>query len=150
MIPNHLITANVEDMPDEIKAHRDQLEGRAMLVKRARVIPLEAIVRGFLTGKTVINKSSRALINRIQDLLGKSTKRPRQFMGYSYHLGLLNLRDYHNPYSHPQQRLSKVHTTKIFTQMLPPASLELSSMVSFQRLLLNFTSSPQHMPKEEV
>lgn len=37
-------------MPTEVKNYREQLEGRAMLVKKAEVIPLEAIVRGYLTG----------------------------------------------------------------------------------------------------
>lgn len=37
-------------MPKEVKQYRDQLEGRTMLVKKAKVIPIEAIVRGYLTG----------------------------------------------------------------------------------------------------
>lgn len=50
IIPNHLITTDVDQMPDDVKAYRDQLEGRSMLVRRAEVIPLEAIVRGYITG----------------------------------------------------------------------------------------------------
>jgi phosphoribosylaminoimidazole-succinocarboxamide synthase len=37
-------------MPEEVRKYKDQLEDRAMLVKKAKVIPLEAIVRGYLTG----------------------------------------------------------------------------------------------------
>lgn len=48
--PNHFVTANVDEMPEEIRKYKDQLEGRAMLVKKAKVISLEAIVRGYLTG----------------------------------------------------------------------------------------------------
>lgn len=48
--PTHFITANVDEMPEEVLKYKDQLEGRAMLVKKAKVIPLEAIVRGYLTG----------------------------------------------------------------------------------------------------
>ena len=48
--PTHFITANVDEMPEEVRKYKDQLEGRAMLVKKAKVIPLEAIVRGYLTG----------------------------------------------------------------------------------------------------
>lgn len=44
------MTANVDEMPDEIGLYKDQLAGRAMLVKKAEVIPLEAIVRGYITG----------------------------------------------------------------------------------------------------
>ncbi|KAG9049821.1 Bifunctional purine biosynthetic protein ade1 [Tulasnella sp. UAMH 9824] len=46
IIPNHLITADIDQMPDDVKAYKDQLKGRSMLVRRAQVIPLEAIVRG--------------------------------------------------------------------------------------------------------
>ncbi|KAI0046485.1 hypothetical protein FA95DRAFT_1560040 [Auriscalpium vulgare] len=37
-------------MPTEVQKYKDQLEGRVMLVKKAKVIPLEAIVRGYITG----------------------------------------------------------------------------------------------------
>lgn len=50
IVPNHLITVDVDEMPEEVKQYRDQLEGRTMLVKKAKVIPIEAIVRGYLTG----------------------------------------------------------------------------------------------------
>ena len=42
-------------MPKEVHQHREQLEGRSILVKRADVIPLEAIVRGYITGKFRFN-----------------------------------------------------------------------------------------------
>jgi phosphoribosylaminoimidazole-succinocarboxamide synthase len=48
--PTHFVTANVDEMPEEVRKYKDQLEGRAMLVKKAKVIPLEAIVRGYLSG----------------------------------------------------------------------------------------------------
>ncbi|KAK2463841.1 hypothetical protein APHAL10511_004146 [Amanita phalloides] len=50
IIPNHLITAAIDEMPDEVWPYRDQIQGRAMLVKQAKVIPIEAIVRGYITG----------------------------------------------------------------------------------------------------
>jgi phosphoribosylaminoimidazole-succinocarboxamide synthase len=52
VIPNHLITADIDEMPEEVHKYRDQLEGRAMLVKKAKVIPIEAIVRGYISGQT--------------------------------------------------------------------------------------------------
>jgi len=48
--PTHFVTANIDEMPEEVRKYKDQIEGRAMLVKKAKVIPLEAIVRGYLTG----------------------------------------------------------------------------------------------------
>ncbi|KAH7930386.1 SAICAR synthetase [Leucogyrophana mollusca] len=50
IIPNHLITANLDEMPEEVRQYREQLEGRTMLVRKAKVVPLEAIVRGYITG----------------------------------------------------------------------------------------------------
>jgi phosphoribosylaminoimidazole-succinocarboxamide synthase len=48
--PNHLISANVDDYPEELKPYRDQLEGRSMLVKHARMIDVECVARGYLSG----------------------------------------------------------------------------------------------------
>lgn len=48
--PNHLVAWEVGDFPKEIQKHRDQLEGRSMLVKKAKPLAIEAIVRGYITG----------------------------------------------------------------------------------------------------
>jgi phosphoribosylaminoimidazole-succinocarboxamide synthase len=50
VIPNHLITTDVDDYPDECKEYADDLRGRSMLVKKAKVVPIECIVRGYITG----------------------------------------------------------------------------------------------------
>lgn len=50
IIPNHFVTANIDEMPQEVHKYKDQLNGRAMLVKKAQVVPLEAIVRGYMAG----------------------------------------------------------------------------------------------------
>ncbi|KAF9553663.1 SAICAR synthetase [Agrocybe pediades] len=50
IIPNHFVTANIDEMPQEVRKYKDQLDGRAMLVKKAEVVPLEAIVRGYMAG----------------------------------------------------------------------------------------------------
>ncbi|KAG8906141.1 Bifunctional purine biosynthetic protein ade1 [Tulasnella sp. 403] len=50
IVPNHLVTANIDEMPEDVQKYKDELEGRCMLVKKAKVIPLEAIVRGYITG----------------------------------------------------------------------------------------------------
>jgi len=47
---NHLVTADVAKMPASVQAYRDQLDGRTMLVRRLKILPVEAIVRGYLTG----------------------------------------------------------------------------------------------------
>lgn len=50
IIPNHVVTSRIDEMPEEVHQHKEQLEGRSILVKKAEVIPLEAIVRGYITG----------------------------------------------------------------------------------------------------
>jgi len=50
VIPNHLITTNVDEYPDECKEYAVDLKGRSMLVKKAKVVPIECIVRGYITG----------------------------------------------------------------------------------------------------
>ena len=49
LVPNHLISADVDDFPPPFKGDRE-LAGRAMLVKRAEVIPIECVARGYLSG----------------------------------------------------------------------------------------------------
>lgn len=50
IVKNHIITADVDQYPGEIKKYRDMLEGRSMLVKKAKPFPVECIVRGYLSG----------------------------------------------------------------------------------------------------
>lgn len=50
ILPNHLITAEVEKYPTICHQYHDQLEGRSMLVRRTKVLPVECIVRGYLSG----------------------------------------------------------------------------------------------------
>ncbi|MBA2480116.1 MAG: phosphoribosylaminoimidazolesuccinocarboxamide synthase [Planctomycetes bacterium] len=47
---NHLVTADIAKMPASVQRYRDQLVGRTMLVKRLTILPVESIVRGYLTG----------------------------------------------------------------------------------------------------
>jgi phosphoribosylaminoimidazole-succinocarboxamide synthase len=49
-VPNHLITATAADFPSELQPYTDQLDGRSMLVKRAKMFPVECVVRGYLSG----------------------------------------------------------------------------------------------------
>lgn len=51
ILPTHLVTADIDQMPAEVRQYKDQLEGRTMLVRKAKVVPLEAIVRGYITGE---------------------------------------------------------------------------------------------------
>ncbi len=50
VVPNHVVSTHVEDYPSQLQPFRDQLEGRSMLVRKAKVFPVECVARGFLTG----------------------------------------------------------------------------------------------------
>lgn len=50
IVPNHLVSIDPADFPEEFAEYRNYLAGRAMLVKKAQTIPIECIVRGYLTG----------------------------------------------------------------------------------------------------
>ncbi|MGC8871634.1 MAG: phosphoribosylaminoimidazolesuccinocarboxamide synthase [Caldimicrobium sp.] len=50
LIENHLVTADVEKYPEVLKPYKDLLKNRSMLVKKAKVLPVECIVRGYITG----------------------------------------------------------------------------------------------------
>ncbi len=50
LVPNHLLATRPEQFPAALAPHADQLEGRAVIVRRARPLPIECIVRGYITG----------------------------------------------------------------------------------------------------
>ena len=50
IMPNHLLTAHIDEFPASCHPYRDQLDGRSMLVRRTQVVPIECIVRGYLSG----------------------------------------------------------------------------------------------------
>jgi len=50
LVPNHLISVEVNDFPPACQPYREMLTGRAMLVKKAQPLPVECIVRGYLAG----------------------------------------------------------------------------------------------------
>jgi phosphoribosylaminoimidazole-succinocarboxamide synthase len=50
LTPNHLLTADIREYPIALRAYEDQLEGRSMLVHRAKMIDVECVARGYLCG----------------------------------------------------------------------------------------------------
>jgi phosphoribosylaminoimidazole-succinocarboxamide synthase len=50
LVPTHFLTADVDLYPEALRAHRDQLDGRSMLVRRAEMIDVECVARGYLSG----------------------------------------------------------------------------------------------------
>lgn len=50
IIPNHFISTDVNQYPSECKEYAEVLKDRSMLVRKAKVVPIECIVRGYITG----------------------------------------------------------------------------------------------------
>jgi len=50
VVPNHFVTADVSKYPSEFHPYRDQLEGRSMLVHRAKMVEAECVARGYVSG----------------------------------------------------------------------------------------------------
>jgi phosphoribosylaminoimidazole-succinocarboxamide synthase len=50
IVENHIIETDVEKYPEPLKRYKDQLKDRSMIVRKAKVIPIECVVRGYLAG----------------------------------------------------------------------------------------------------
>lgn len=50
IVKNHLVATDVQDFPEPLLKYRDILEGRSILAKKAEPLPIECIVRGYLSG----------------------------------------------------------------------------------------------------
>ena len=50
LVPNHVITADVNEFPESCQPYADALKGRSMMVKKAEPLPVECIVRGYISG----------------------------------------------------------------------------------------------------
>ena len=50
LMPNHIIATTVDDYPEPLHKYKEELQDRSVLVKRCQPLPIECIVRGFITG----------------------------------------------------------------------------------------------------
>lgn len=78
IVPNHLVSIDPADFPEEFAEYRDYLDGRAMLVKKAQTIPIECIVRGYLTGsgKKTYDENGTVCGIRLPEGLTEASKLP--------------------------------------------------------------------------
>ena len=60
IVPNHLVTTDIDEMPETVAQHEEVLRGRSMLVRRTEVFPIECVVRGYLVGLAGRTISARA------------------------------------------------------------------------------------------
>jgi phosphoribosylaminoimidazole-succinocarboxamide synthase len=70
IVENHLITSNVDEFPPECAEYKEDLRGRSMLVKKAEVIPVECIVRGYISGSGWIDYKETGKISGIELPMG--------------------------------------------------------------------------------
>lgn len=66
VVPNHLITTDLAEMPEAVRKYADQLEGRSMLVRKCQVLKVEAIVRQYLTGSAYAEYTRTGTIHGIK------------------------------------------------------------------------------------
>lgn len=78
IIPNHLITTDVDKYPVECKPYADTLKFRSMLIKKAKVVPIECIVRGYISGSGWKDYKSTGAISGIT--LPKGLKESEKFV----------------------------------------------------------------------
>ena len=78
IMPNHVITMDPEKFPAEYAPYADYLVGRSMLVKKAKTIPIECIVRGYLTGsgKKTYDENGTVCGIKLPDGLTEASKLP--------------------------------------------------------------------------
>ncbi len=50
IIPNHIVSTNVDEFPNECLPYREQLHGRSVMVKKAAPLAIECVARGYLSG----------------------------------------------------------------------------------------------------
>ncbi len=75
VVENHLISADVADLPEQFKPYADYLRGRFMLVKKADMFPAECIVRGYLAGSGL--KGVREAGHRVRH---RAARGPRELL----------------------------------------------------------------------
>jgi phosphoribosylaminoimidazole-succinocarboxamide synthase len=96
IVANHLLSADVSEYPAELKPFRDQLEGRSMLVKRAKMVQIECVVRGYLSGSG-----------------WKEYKRDQKVCGIALPLGLLESDRLPRPLFTPSTKAATGHDENI-------------------------------------
>lgn len=70
IVPSHLITANVDEYPAALQPYRAHLRGRSMLVQRAKMFPVECVVRGYLSGSAWKDYQAKGSVSGVKLLPG--------------------------------------------------------------------------------
>ncbi|MBT8342692.1 MAG: phosphoribosylaminoimidazolesuccinocarboxamide synthase [Desulfatitalea sp.] len=78
LVPNHVISGRVEDLPDGCQPYAAYLQGRSMLVKKCTPLPIECVVRGYISGSgwQSYQKSRQVCGIKLPDGLQESDRLP--------------------------------------------------------------------------
>ncbi len=78
LLPNHMISVLPDQTPEQFADYTEYLAGRAMLVKKAKTVPIECIVRGYLTGsgKKTYDQDGTVCGIKLPDGLNEASKLP--------------------------------------------------------------------------
>ncbi|HEY6011962.1 MAG TPA: phosphoribosylaminoimidazolesuccinocarboxamide synthase [Nitrospirota bacterium] len=66
IVKNHLISTDIKDFPASCRAHAAVLEGRSMLVRKSQPLPIECIIRGYLTGSGLKEYKATGMVSGIK------------------------------------------------------------------------------------
>ena len=61
LLPNHLISSDMSDLPENLIGYRSLLAGRSMIVRKARRLDIECVVRGYLAGSGCVGTSAQEM-----------------------------------------------------------------------------------------
>lgn len=125
ILPNHMISCNFEDLPRELQGFKDVLSHRTMLVKKTRVIPIECIVRGYISGSA-----------------WKSYKKDRTVCGIKLPEGLLESEQLDEPLFTPSTKAESGHDINIsFEKMKELVGADVSDQLKEFSLKIYETAS---------
>ena len=96
VVISHMISADIEDFPEELKKYKDILNGRSMLVKKAEVFPIECIVRGYISGSA-----------------WKSYKKDKTVCGIKLPEGMIESEQFEEPLFTPSTKADEGHDINI-------------------------------------
>jgi len=125
IVPNHMISTELADFPDQLQDFKDQLEYRSMLVKKTEVIPIECIVRGYISGSA-----------------WKSYKKDQTVCGITFSSGLQESERFDEPLFTPSTKADTGHDINIsFEKMVELVGTDVSEQLKEYSLKLYSTAA---------
>lgn len=62
LVPNHLVSTDIKDLPEEVQHRAEELDGRFMIVRKAERVDIECVVRGYLAGSGWVEYKDRGTV----------------------------------------------------------------------------------------